>query len=77
MNINADVLNVKPIEVQISDINVIIAEETYTGEYVVTPSTETQTLYTTNKTLVNDVTVKSIPYSSVTNPSGGYTATIG
>ena len=35
--------------------------EPYTGEYTVTPSTETQTLPTANKKLTDDVTVNPIP----------------
>lgn len=35
--------------------------ETYDGEYTVTPSQETQVLATTNKRLVQNVTVNPIP----------------
>ena len=48
----------------------------YQGEYVVTPKTTSTTLETENKSMRNNVVVKKIPYSVVTNPSGGRTITI-
>ena len=49
----------------------------YIGEYDVTPSFTAQTLQTRNKSMLNDVTVQSIPVSEVTNPQDGITVTIG
>lgn len=49
----------------------------YTGEYVVTPSTEEQTLNTKDRFLSRDVLVEEIPYYETTNESGGYTVIIG
>ena len=49
----------------------------YTGDYEVTPSTNKQSLYTRDKHMVDDVTVKAIPYFEVSNNSGGKTITIG
>lgn len=51
---------------------------TYDGEYTVTPKPFLeQVLATKNKSLVDDVTVLEIPYSEVSNPSGGITCNIG
>lgn len=50
----------------------------YTGEYEVFPLLYVdQTLQTDGKVLKDDILVHEIPVSRVTNPSGGYTATIG
>lgn len=51
--------------------------EDYEGNYVVTPSFAEQLLPTEEKHLVDDITVKSIPYSEITNPTGGITINIG
>jgi hypothetical protein len=48
----------------------------YEGEYVVTPKVHAQTLETRNKSMRENVSVEAIPYSEVTNPSGGLTANI-
>jgi hypothetical protein len=49
----------------------------YTGEYTVIPDAlEEQILKTANKTLIEDVTVKKIPYHETSNPSGGKTIVI-
>lgn len=50
----------------------------YDGEYIVTPSTETDiTLATAHKLLENNVKVNKIPFAEVSNNTGGKTATIG
>lgn len=51
--------------------------EEYDGTYVVTPIFDDQVLPTADKLLVNDLTIESIPYSEVTNDSGGLTINIG
>ena len=51
--------------------------DTYEGEYIVIPSSASQTLDTGHKLLINDVTVTAIPYTEVSNTSGGYTVSIG
>ena len=55
----------------------MIQQESYDGSYEVTPTLVQQILQTKNKTMVNDLTIKSIPYSEVTNTSNGITVTIG
>lgn len=49
----------------------------YKGEYEITPKVTEQILETKNKSMKEDITVFQIPYSSVINPSGGQTVTIG
>ena len=78
----------KPLEISI-DQNVMEIEigieggsggklPTYDGEYIVTPKPfEEQVLETKNKSMTDDVTVREIPYSEVTNPEGGKTINIG
>lgn len=48
----------------------------YDGAYTVIPKPTEQTLETRNKSMRDDVTVEQIPYSEVTNPSGGKTVNI-
>ena len=50
----------------------------YDGPYDVTPMPYTaQILPTNNLVMSEDVNVREIPYYETSNPSGGYTATIG
>ena len=42
----------------------------YDGDYIVTPSSNSQTLETANKKMLNDVEVKAIPYYDVSNEYG-------
>ena len=49
----------------------------YNGNYTVTPSVEEQTLKTANKKMLEDVTVKKIPFYETGNLSGGNTVYIG
>ena len=49
----------------------------YNGNYTVTPSVEEQTLKTANKKMLEDVTVKKIPFYETSNLSGGNTVYIG
>lgn len=50
---------------------------TYEGSYEVTPRKVEQILPTKNKSMLDNVTVFSIPYVEVSNLGGGLTATIG
>lgn len=49
----------------------------YQGPYEVVPSGGFQFLFTSETYMEEDVLIHPIPYSEVSNPSGGYTATIG
>lgn len=51
--------------------------EKYTGSYEVTPCANEQKLHTASKIMMDDVTIKEIPYAEVTNPAGGTTVIIG
>lgn len=59
------------------DVVVVPSGMPYKGDYVVTPTTEEQTLRTRYKTMLDDVKVKKIPRSDVVNLKGGLTVTIG
>lgn len=48
----------------------------YEGSYSVTPATFEQKLYTRNRNLIEDVTIRPIPFFEVSNQSGGQTVYI-
>lgn len=67
-----------PTEGKYCDRDIIVTSEgnsaeDYVGEYTITPSRETKILETANKILTENVTVVAIPYSEVSNLSGGKT----
>ena len=74
-----DVINQPNQEIKVEQASVINVNPAppYEGEYNVTPSFETQTLPTAKKILDKDVTIEEIPYTEVSNNSGGITVTIG
>lgn len=49
----------------------------YTGDYEITPEIEGQTLSTTNRLMMQDMTINPIPYYDVGNLAGGSTVYIG
>ena len=49
----------------------------YEGEYTVTPKVEAQTMFTKDKVMMDDVTIKEIPIYRTSNTSGGNTVFIG
>lgn len=49
----------------------------YTGDYEVTPTPSEQILETKDKRMLDDVTVRAIPYFEVQNQTGGKTVYIG
>ena len=51
--------------------------ETYDGTYEVTPTFSKQTLNTYNKLMTDDLTVRPIEVSRISNPQGGNTIFIG
>ena len=51
--------------------------EEYNGGYSVTPRVDEQLLCTAKKFMVEDVTIKAIPFYNVSNNSGGNTVYIG
>lgn len=62
---------------QISTVTEYVGGECYEGDYVVTPKVDAQSLPTKEKVMLEDMTVKAIPYAEVTNVSNGKTVTIG
>lgn len=62
---------------EINTVTKYIGGEAYEGNYVVVPKVEAQTMATKNKVMVDDVTIKSIPFFNVSNTSGGQTVFIG
>lgn len=63
-------------DVHIGDI-VNLDFDYYSGQYVIIPSTERQTLNTMKKILTDYVTVRAVPYVESDNEAGGTTITIG
>lgn len=61
---------------QIQVVTEYVGGGPYTGEYIVTPKVGAQTLPTKEKVMLDDLTVREIPYAVVQNTSGGNTATI-
>ena len=49
----------------------------YQGSYIVTPTVDGTILPTKNLIMIDDLTIKSIPYYQVTNPADGETVYIG
>ena len=62
---------------EVQHVTEYIGGEPYDGEYIVTPKISGQSLPTKNKVLVDDVTIKEIPFYNVSNASGGNTVYIG
>lgn len=54
----------------LSPATVMVEPERYTGSYIVIPTREDQYLATNNKLMTDDVTVKEIPYTEVSNQFG-------
>lgn len=52
-------------------------QEVYEGSYDVTPKTVEQTMQTADKYMLENVTVRKIPYYESSNSSGGSTVYIG
>jgi hypothetical protein len=62
---------------EIQKITEYIGGGLYAGDYIVTPKITEQTLPTKEKLLLEDMTVKAIPFFNVGNNSGGTTVYIG
>lgn len=48
----------------------------YKGDYIVTPTVDGQVLATAQKLMVDDMTIKAIPFYKVSNNTGGSTVYI-
>lgn len=62
---------------EIQTVTEFVGGEPYAGDYEITPRTEEQIIPTKAKVMVEDMTVKSIPFFNVGNTSGGSTVYIG
>lgn len=62
---------------EIQKVTEYVGGEEYEGEYVVTPKVTEQSLPTKEKVLIEDITIKEIPFYNVSNASGGNTVYIG
>ncbi len=62
---------------EVQTVTKYIGGEKYEGDYGITPKVEAQTMPTKNKVMIDDVTVKAIPFFNVSNNSGGSTVYIG
>lgn len=65
------------IDINFSESYMLPEHEKYEGTYIVIPQSKEQVLPTSNKYLIDDVTIKEIPYYEVSNDAGGKTITIG
>lgn len=74
---NADLQECIDIAESLPDANISTEAEPFDGEYTVTPKVTEQIMATKNRLMLNDVTVKSIPFFNVSNTSGGNTVYIG
>lgn len=62
---------------EVKIVTVIPEKDQYEGDYIVTPKISAQTIPTKKKYLIDDMTVKAIPYFNVSNTTGGSTVYIG
>ena len=76
--IGVDVEQEEKVDIVFSDKVVFVStDETYKGEYVITPKFEDKILNTKNKSMQEDVKINAIPVERVANTSGGNTVIIG
>lgn len=61
---------------EVQHVTEYIGGEEYKGEYIAVPTTEEQVFNTKGKVLLDNMTVRKIPYFNVSNSSGGNTVYI-
>lgn len=61
---------------EVQTVTEYVGGKPYEGDYVVTPKVEEQTMPTKSKVMLDDVTVKAIPFFETSNTSGGTTVYI-
>lgn len=77
LEVESDILEFD-LEVDQTIVVNLIEGERYDGEYVVTPLAKNEVvLETSGKIMLDDVTVRKVPYFETSNDSGGYTVYIG
>lgn len=62
---------------EVQKVTEYVGGEGYDGDYTVTPKVEPQTLPTKGKVMLDNMSIKSIPFYDVSNTSGGSTVYIG
>lgn len=73
---NAELREAIELAESLPDAGTVVGTEPYEGEYIVTPKVEAQTMPTKEKVMLDDVTIKAIPYAEVSNNANGTTVTI-
>ena len=61
---------------EVQTITEYVGNGAYEGDYEVTPRTVEQTMPTKEKVMLEDLTIKAIPFYNVSNTSGGSTVYI-
>ena len=75
--LQADFAGEQTLTIDFGEILAVPDSDWYEGIYTVTPSAAGKVLPTAQKRMHNDVTVRPIPYFSVSNAAGGNTICIG
>lgn len=75
--LQADFVGEQMLTIDFGEILAVPDSDWYEGIYTVTPSAAGKVLPTAQKRMHNDVTVRPIPYFSVSNAAGGTTICIG
>ena len=75
--LQADFAGDETMSIDFGEILAVPDSDWYEGIYTVTPSAAGKVLPTAQKRMHNDVTVRPIPYFSVSNAAGGNTICIG
>ena len=76
-DISGKIVSIDPPIISGSISDDLLSARKYTGDYVVVPRKIEQSLETSDKLMVYDVTIEAINYSEVDNLSGGKTVNIG
>lgn len=62
---------------EVQTVTEYIGGEVYDGDYVITPKVSEQQAYTAGKVMIEDLTIRAIPFFNVGNIQGGSTVYIG
>ena len=75
MIVKVAIIPQEPVTVQLDAVTRTSASDVqvYDGPYEAIPKVTAQTLPTANKLMLEDVSVRAIPYFDVSNPAGGNT----
>lgn len=75
MIVKVAVIHQEPVTVQLDAVTRTSSSDVqvYDGPYEAIPKVTAQTLPTENKLMLEDISVRAIPYFNVSNPAGGNT----